>query len=122
MLGDSYRHGVIWPNCGELDIMERKNGEMVGHGTPHCDVDGENRCGWETRHVELTEPVGEWHTWAMDVDRTDADWMRQKVVWMLDGRVYNEVTGETIGNEATWKTLAHSPLFFIVNVAVGGRW
>lgn len=37
LLGDSIRHGTPWPACGELDILETVNGQLVGHGTVHCD-------------------------------------------------------------------------------------
>ncbi len=30
MLGESIHHGTPWPQCGELDIMERVNGGFSG--------------------------------------------------------------------------------------------
>ncbi|KAK3904042.1 concanavalin A-like lectin/glucanase domain-containing protein [Staphylotrichum tortipilum] len=120
MLGESSRHGTPWPECGELDIMERINGEKKGHGTPHCGP-GDVPCGMMTKEVPL-EDVGGWHFWVVEVDRRSPDWKEQAVVWYLDGKEYNRMTGERVGDEGIWKAIAQSPMYFVVNVAVGGNW
>ncbi|KAK4148559.1 concanavalin A-like lectin/glucanase domain-containing protein [Chaetomidium leptoderma] len=119
MLGESSRQGTPWPECGELDIMERINGELEGHGTPHCGP-GDVPCGAMTKTVPL--PDNGWHTWSIDVDRSDKDWKAQSITWMLDETKYNHVTGADMKDEGIWKSVAHSPLYFILNVAVGGDW
>ncbi|KAH6651041.1 concanavalin A-like lectin/glucanase domain-containing protein [Chaetomium tenue] len=118
-LGGSSREGVPWPECGELDIMERKNGEPTGHGTPHCGP-GDSPCGGLTKSVKLAD--NGWHTWAIEVDRTDGDWKKQTIRWLLDDKEYNKVSGEDMEKEEIWKSVAHSPHYFILNVAVGGNW
>ncbi|KAK4246829.1 glycoside hydrolase [Corynascus novoguineensis] len=119
MLGQSSRDkGIPWPECGELDIMERKNGEPTGHGTPHCGKG--NTCGHLTKSTPLDG--NGWHTWAIEIDRTKENWEEQAIRWFLDDKNYNTVTGADIENEDTWKSVAHSPLYFILNVAVGGNW
>lgn len=119
MLGESSRQGTPWPECGELDIMERINGNAQGHGTPHCGP-GDMPCGFMTKTVPL--PDNGWHIWALEVDRTNGDWQQQTITWFLDETKYNSVTGADMKEEAIWKSVAHSPLYFIVNVAVGGNW
>ena len=125
MLGESIRHGTGWPMCGELDIMETVNGLPTGYGTVHCgDEGGGGPCN---------EPIGRggtvavedfgWHTWTLQVDRTSAGgWKSEVIRWLRDGKVFWELTGEAVGVEGVWGTLAHSPMFVILNVAIGGDW
>lgn len=110
--------------------METINGVMTGYGTVHCggDVNGAAVGG------PCNEPVGipnqvplpnyGWHTWSLSIDRTNpgGDYRGEKISWMLDGKVYATLTGEKIGDAGVWATLARSPLFIILNLAVGGDW
>lgn len=126
LLGDAIHQGTSWPRCGELDIMETVNGLPTGYGTLHC---GNSNSGGP-----CNEPNGRggavgladdgWHTWSLQVDRTNAGgaWTGEVVRWLLDGREYFTVSGAQIGDQAIWATLAHSPLFMILNIAVGGDW
>ncbi|KAK1774655.1 concanavalin A-like lectin/glucanase domain-containing protein [Copromyces sp. CBS 386.78] len=130
MLGDAIHHGTPWPRCGELDIMETINGAMTGYGTVHCggDANGAAVGG------PCNEPIGRpntvalpdygWHTWSLSIDRTNpgGDWRAEKMSWLLDGKVYATMTGAEINDEGVWATLARSPLFIILNLAVGGDW
>lgn len=119
MLGESSRKGTPWPECGELDIMERINGMLEGHGTPHCG-DISDPCGGKTKTTPLAD--NDWHTWAIEVDRKNKDWKQQEVRWMLDDKEYNKMSGADLGDEKLWASVAHSPFYFILNVAVGGNW
>ena len=100
--------------------MERINGEAKGHGTPHCGP-GDVPCGMMTKSVDLPDVAG-WHFWIVEVDRRSGDWREQAVNWYLDGREYNRMTGASVGDEGIWKAIAQSPMYFVVNVAVGGNW
>ena len=119
MLGESSRQGMPWPECGELDIMERINGDARGHGTLHCGL-GDVPCGAMTESVPL--PDNGWHTWALEIDRSVADWNAQSVSWFLDDNKYSVVKGSDVKDEGIWEALAQSPMYFILNVAVGGNW
>jgi len=127
MLGESVRHGTPWPQCGELDIMETVNGLPTAYGTVHCGPDGNASGG------PCNEPIGRggtvsledygWHNWALQVDRTNGgDWRGEVIRWLKDGAVFHEISGAAIGDEKVWKSLARSPMFFVLNVAVGGNW
>ncbi|KAK8022838.1 endo-1 3-beta-glucanase [Apiospora rasikravindrae] len=123
MLGNSIRNGVQWPGCGELDIMETVNGLLTGYGTVHCDRAPGGICQ-ETQGLgkSIGIPNQEFHTWRLEWDLTSNNWQSQSIKWFLDGQAYHTLTGGDIGNQNVWNTLAHSPMFFILNMAVGGGW
>lgn len=122
-LGESIRHGVDWPACGEIDILETVNGILTGHGTVHCDRYPGGACN-EPNGIgnSVGIPDQSWHTWRVDYDRRSGNFRDQSITWSIDGRQFHQVTGDRIGNEGVWAALAQSPVFFILNVAVGGDW
>lgn len=123
ILGDSIRHGTGWPACGELDIMETINGQLTGYGTVHCDVYPGGICN-ESNGIgsSIGIPNQDWHTWRIRLDRTAGNWQGETITWYMDGQQFHQVSGSRIGNENVWNSLCHSPLYFILNVAVGGDW
>ncbi|KAK3307195.1 concanavalin A-like lectin/glucanase domain-containing protein [Chaetomium strumarium] len=123
LLGDSLRRGGSWPACGELDILETVNGQLTGYGTAHCDVYPGGICNEPSgRGASISIPNQDWHTWRIVWDRTNGDWRAQSITWYMDGRQFQQITGAQINNQNVWNTLAASPLYFILNVAVGGTW
>jgi len=123
LLGEAIRYGTGWPACGEVDIMETVNGQPTGYGTLHC---GSYPGGPCNEPYGLGNPVGfgdqGWHTWRVQWDRTPGDWRDETIRWFLDGNLFGSVSGARVGDQAVWSTLAHSPMFFILNMAVGGDW
>jgi beta-glucanase (GH16 family) len=126
MLGDAVHHGTEWPLCGELDIMETVNGLPTAHGTTHCGVGEQGGPCNEPigRGGSVGLPDNGWHTWTLQVDRTNGEggWKGEVIRWLKDGNVFHQLSGADIGDEGIWATLAHSPMFMILNVAVGGSW
>jgi len=123
LLGDSERHGTGWPQCGEVDIMETVNGQLTGYGTVHCGSYPGGTCNEPNGIAGNTGiPDQGWHTWRVQFDRRPGDWRSETITWTLDGRQFASVSGSRIGDQAIWGTLAHSPMFFILNMAVGGNW
>ncbi|KAI1813441.1 putative endo-1,3(4)-beta-glucanase [Poronia punctata] len=122
LLGDSIRQGTQWPACGEIDILETVNGLTTGYGTIHCDVapggicDEYNGIGGNTAFGD-----NDWHSWRVLIDRRP-DWTSESIAWYKDGNEYHRVTGGRINNEGVWNSLVASPLYVILNVAVGGDW
>lgn len=123
LLGDAIRHGTEWPQCGEIDIFEQVNGLATGHGTLHCGSGQGGPCH-ETTGLSGTVPmplVG-FHTWSVKIDLTNADWRAQTISFQVDGANFYTVSGADLNDGPVWSTLAHSPLYMILNVAVGGDW
>lgn len=123
ILGDSLRHGTGWPACGELDILETVDGILTGHGTAHCDVNPGGICN-EPNGLggSISIPDQSWHTWRMIWDRNPSSWESETITWYMDGQQFWQISGSRIGDYNTWSALCHSPLYFILNVAVGGNW
>ncbi|KAF5019955.1 hypothetical protein F66182_8014 [Fusarium sp. NRRL 66182] len=123
LLGASSRKGIKWPACGEVDIMENINGQKIGYGVLHCDKAPGGICN-EPNGIGSNAPLQDanYHVWRVQFDRRSSNIRSQSITWYLDGRVFHRVTGAQIGNDKTWKTLCHSPMFVILNVAVGGDW
>ncbi|KAI8626430.1 putative endo-1,3(4)-beta-glucanase [Xylariaceae sp. FL1651] len=123
MLGDSIRHGTPWPECGEIDILETVDGQLTGYGTVHCDVSPGGICN-ESNGLggNIGIPDQSWHTWRVIIDRTPSSWVSETITWYRDGIQYWQVTGGRINNQNVWNSLTASPLYIILNVAVGGSW
>lgn len=124
-LGDSINHGTQWPACGELDIMETVNGQLIGHGTAHCDVSPGGICQETTGLTgSVNIPNQSWQLWRIFWSRSSdtSNWRSESMTWYMNDQKFNKVTGDMIGNESVWATLSHQSLFFILNMAVGGSW
>ncbi|KAH6974444.1 concanavalin A-like lectin/glucanase domain-containing protein [Ilyonectria sp. MPI-CAGE-AT-0026] len=123
MLGNALRTGGSWPACGELDMMESVNGLLTGYGTAHCDVYPGGICN-EGNGIggSIGIPDQSWHTWRIDFDRTKSSWTQETITWYMDGQQFHQISGSRINNQRVWGTLCHSPMYFILNVAVGGTW
>lgn len=68
-------------------------------------------------------PAGDgFHTWSIRIDRSSNDWTQEVIEWSIDGNAYHTLRGAELGDQGVWATLAHSPLFIILNLAVGGDW
>jgi beta-glucanase (GH16 family) len=123
LLGDNIRHGTGWPACGEIDILETINGQLTGYGTMHCDVYPGGICN-EPSGIAGTIGIPDqgWHTWRAVWDLTNGDWRAQTITWFRDGQQFNQISGARINNLNVWQSVTARPLFFILNVAVGGGW
>ncbi|GAQ05026.1 endo-1,3-1,4-beta-glycanase ExsH [Aspergillus lentulus] len=123
ILGNSIRSGTAWPGCGELDILETINGQLTGYGTAHCNVYPGGICNEPNgRGGSIAIPDQSWHTWRIVWDRTPSTWQSETITWYMDGQLFHRLTGSQIGDSNVWASLCHDPLYFILNVAVGGTW
>jgi len=124
-LGDSIRSGTEWPMCGELDVLETINGQLTGYGTAHCGVYPGGVCNEpQGRGATVNIPNQEWQRWRIlwDRSRSANRWQSETITWFLNDQQFHQLSGSQIGEKDVWESLAHQPLFFILNVAVGGDW
>ncbi|TRX92128.1 hypothetical protein FHL15_006995 [Xylaria flabelliformis] len=121
LLGDSIRHGTPWPQCGEVDILEVVSGKPTGYGTVHCDVAPGGICNeYNGIGGTISNPDNDWHAWRIITDRTPSNWAQESITWYRDGVQFMQVTGGRINNQNVWNSLAATPQYIILNVAVGG--
>ncbi|KFA67152.1 hypothetical protein S40285_07293 [Stachybotrys chlorohalonatus IBT 40285] len=105
VLGNSMREGTEWPLCSELDIHEQVNRDMEAHGALHC---GESLAG------VCNEPTGIAKTTSIPDNEDHHLAVRRQPLPRLDG--------SELGDEGVWATLARSPMYLLLDVAVGGDW
>lgn len=115
MLGENIDQ-VPWPACGEIDIME-----MIGHepGRLYGTLHGPGYSGKHgiTKFTDL--PPGSifndgYHVFAVD-------WKKDRIDWLLDGKVYHTVTPATLPAGTKW-VFDGPPFHLLLNLAVGGLW
>jgi len=111
LLGGNYE-SAIWPECGEIDIMEQKGqAPEVIYGSLHGP--GYSGGGSLTgAHVVTGEhPVSSFHLYAVE-------WRPGRVDWFVDGVAYFTMTAADVAEWGRW--VYDHPFFLILNVAVGG--
>lgn len=98
---------VSWPMCGEIDIMEHVNNELMIHGTIHYDMWGHT---YEGTHVYTD--ASDWHTYSIE-------WDQDEIRWYLDEVEFNSTN---IGTGSVSREEFHNPFFLLLNLAIGGNW
>ena len=114
MLGESFPKKV-WPECGEIDIMEnigREPSKVHGtlHGPGYSASDG---LAGTYEHPDGGAFADDFHIYAVE-------WDPQGIRWFVDGVLYHERTPADAGDNR-W-AYDDEPFYLILNVAVGGYW
>jgi beta-glucanase (GH16 family) len=119
MLPQDSKYG-IWPNSGEIDIMESHTAMNAVNGTIHYGGSGE---AW--RHTSVTTPLSpEFH-----VFRTD--WSEKEIRWYVDDIMYGSVPNTGKGGRQGWYSAgadrsstapfgSGDNFFLLLNMAIGG--
>jgi beta-glucanase (GH16 family) len=95
MLGTDINTGVIWPGCGEIDIMEHIDTDSLIYGTMHwSDAGNEAQYG-----LNLASSPSQFHIYSVT-------WNASSIQWYVDNTLY--CTGNIANN--------------LLNMAVGGSW
>jgi len=113
MLGsDMHEHGVGWPKCGEIDIMELV-GKQPGivHGTIHYFANGKHQS--QGAQTTLSHPESDFHVYA-------AEWTPERIEISVDGKKYNSFDVSKAENDG--QNPFHKPQYLILNLALGGSW
>jgi len=112
MLGDNIGTTSMWPNSGEIDIMEFIGKEP---NTIYNTVHGPGYSGAKGIGSHTDLPQGslqnDFHVYAIE-------WKPTEIRWFIDdAQVFNVSTNDVSGE---W--VFDHPFFIILNVAVGGGW
>jgi beta-glucanase (GH16 family) len=105
---------ILWPDCGELDVVEYLGQEPnVVHGSAH----GPGYSGGNpiTSTFTLPGPGGfddDFHVFAIE-------WDEARIAWLVDGEVYQVMTPDSLPAGTEW--VFDHPFFIILNLAVGGN-
>jgi beta-glucanase (GH16 family) len=110
--GDGTDGSEVWPNSGEIDIMEYRGQEpTIIHGSIH----GPGYSG--------ANPITK--SYALENDRFDTgfhvfgiEWTESYINYYVDDVLYNQITREQVEEKGTW--VFDQPFFIIINLAVGG--
>ena len=100
---------IVWPCCGEIDIIEAINTEKKVYATCHWYANGGHaEYGKSSEEFDLTEFHDYYLYW-------DEEYIRVGV----DGKQHYEILiKDNVGSTNSF----HNKFFFILNVAVGGNW
>ena len=111
---------VGWPTCGEIDIMEnigKTSDQTTDHGTihgPQGSGDYNGGSGVGGTFLSFAAPLAnDFHIYAIE-------WTTNQIKWFMDTNLFFTATPASLPGGATW--VFTQPEFFILNVAVGGRW
>lgn len=115
---------VVWPQCGEIDIMEYRRQEPTSvSGTVH----GPGYSG-------LTNPQGQiTKSYDLGNDRFDSgfhifgiEWGPEYINFYVDDVLYNQITPADLeitpdnGTDALGEWVFNKPFYIIINLSVGG--
>lgn len=111
LLGDDSGGSVIWPQIGEIDIMEYRGQEpTVIHGSVHGPGYSAGRAVTDTYLLTGSRFDTEFHLFAIE-------WGPDFIQFYVDDVLYNEITPDDVNGEWVFNDNA---FYIILNVAVGG--
>jgi beta-glucanase (GH16 family) len=140
LLGNSIHHGVAWPTCGELELYEqRPSNTIVGANAPqpvpptigdnefiaccHYGING-GPSYHSCQHNYSTCLCDGYHKYGLLWDSTHVEYyFDDTLYWGPDFPIVNGTNFGTpnITQAANWEAF-HSPMYWIINVMVGGNY
>lgn len=112
LLGDDSNGTVIWPQIGEIDIMEYRGQEpLIIHGSIH----GPGYSGGNAVTAKYTLPNGRFDS---DFYVFAIEWGPDFIDYYVNDVLYNRITPANVGSN-DW-VFNSNQFYIILNVAVGG--
>lgn len=112
LLGDDSDGTVIWPQVGEIDIMEYRGQEPTKvHGSIHGPGYSGGRAITDSYSLSNARFDTEFHVFAIE-------WAPDFIDFYVDDELYNTITPEDTGDKE-W-VFNDNSFYIILNVAVGG--
>jgi len=100
----------IWPNCGEIDIMEfRGQQPTVVHGSVHGPGYSAGNAVTKSYTLQDSRFDTEFHVFGIE-------WTPDYVNYYVDGDLYQQITKDDVPGQ--W--VFDHPFYIIINLAVGG--
>lgn len=111
LLGDDSDGSVIWPQIGEIDIMEYRGQEpTVIHGSVHGPGYSAGQAVTDSYRLTGGRFDTEFHLFAIE-------WGPDFIKYYVDDVLYNEITPDDVNGEWVFND---NTFYIILNVAVGG--
>lgn len=111
LLGDDNNGTEIWPQIGEIDIMEYVGDEPTRvFGTVH----GPGYSGGQSISKSLVLDNGRFDT---DFHVFGIEWGPNYINYYVDDKLYNQITPDDVPGEWVFND---GPFYIIINLAVGG--
>ena len=113
LLGDD-SDGKIWPQIGEIDIMEYRGQEpTIVHGSAHMPGNFAGDPITKTYELENERFDTDFHVFGIE-------WSPNRINYYVDDVLYQSITPEDIDEGSEWVFNDGREMFMILNVAVGG--
>ncbi|PQJ74085.1 glycoside hydrolase family 16 protein [Polaribacter gangjinensis] len=113
LLGDDSNGSVIWPQIGEIDIMEYRGQQpTIVHGSIH----GPGYSAGEAITKSYTLPNDRFDT---DFHIFGIEWGPNYINYYVDNVLYNQITPKNLPEGAEW-VFNDNNFYIILNLAVGG--
>lgn len=105
---------VDWPDCGEIDIMEKIGGNITDEKTVHGTVHFANENNTH-QYLGGSKTISEYLS--ADYHVYEIEWNADQIIWRLDGEEYHrqDIRGSEFDE-------FRKPFYILLNVAVGGNW
>ncbi len=113
MLGNNFRTGTKWPDCGEIDIMENVGFDPdVIHANVHTKAYNHTIGTNKGDKINNIRPYADFHVYAIE-------WFEDRIEFFVDDTRFFVFKNEYSGFE---KWPFDKPHYLILNFAVGGSW
>lgn len=111
LLGDDSNGTVIWPQIGEIDIMEYRGQQpTIIHGSVHGPGYSAGQAVTDEYSLTSGRFDSEFHVFAIE-------WGPDYIRYFVDDEMYNEITPADVNGEWVFND---NSFYIIINVAVGG--